>query len=96
VGCGASRETKNIWWYLFSSWDNYAGKGKSRWRGWDLFHKRFWKSRKYIFHDSCGVFWNRWVKCELWGHKRVQDIGCGETPEWYCFDCHQKVEGDIK
>jgi hypothetical protein len=91
MSCGASRETKNIWWYLFSSWDkNYAGM--LRWRGREVFKKRFWENRKYIFHDSIGVYWNRWVWCELWGHKRVQNIGCEETQEWYCFDCHQKID----
>jgi hypothetical protein len=81
MGCGGSRQTKNIWWYLVHLQEH----------GYTLFSKQFWTDRKYIFHDSIGVYWNRLVKCELYGHKRVQNVGCNNINDWYCFDCHQHI-----
>ena len=92
----AAREAKNVWWYLFSKWPNYAGKGP-RWRGWDLFHRRWWRNSEYLYHDSFGKFWNRWVKCKLTGHHKVMDVACnGEPQRLNCFDCEQAVTENIK
>lgn len=88
---GECREGKNIWWYLFSFWPNYGGKDK-RWRGYDLFTRRWWEYREYIFHDSFGKFWNRWIKCPITGHKNIKNIGEPNDPsEYHCFDCEKRI-----
>jgi len=88
---GACRENKNIWWYLFTFCPNYGGNGR-RWRGRDVFSRRWWEYREYIFHDSIGHFWNRWIKCPITGHKNVKNVAEPREPvEWYCFDCEQRV-----
>jgi hypothetical protein len=82
MSCG--RRNSNIWWYLFTFWSACGGK---RWRGYEVFTKQWWRS-PYIWHDSVGKFWNRWVVCPLVGHKNVKDVSDpGEPKELYCFDC---------
>lgn len=92
---GAGRENKNLWWYLFTFWPNYGGKGY-RWRGRDVFTKRWWRYKDYIWHDSIGKFWNRWVVCSVIGHRHVRDVGesnhYSSKPEYHCFNCERRVE----
>ena len=90
MGCG--RENKSIWWRLFGVWKNYAGHGKSKWRGWELFTLRFWKYREYIWHDSVGKYWNRLVTCRLLGHRNVQDVAdYNEHKRMHCFKCERDL-----
>jgi hypothetical protein len=87
--CGA-RENKNVWWYLFTFWPNYAGEGP-RWRGYALFARRWWRS-EYVWHDSIGMYWHRAVTCRFFGHGKPQDISCpGEPPKVHCFDCERTI-----
>lgn len=87
-----NRENKSIWWRLFGFWRNYAGTGRSKWRGWELLSRRFWRHREYIWHDSVGRYWNRWVACPLIGHRNVQDVAdCGEPKLMHCFKCEQDL-----
>ena len=86
MSCGC-RETKNIWWYLFTC-SCYDG----RWRGRALFCKSFWRYRKYIWHDSFGVFFNRLIVCRFFGHRDIKDVSCGGPPEMYCFKCGREIK----
>ncbi|HUS48768.1 MAG TPA: hypothetical protein VMZ91_01265 [Candidatus Paceibacterota bacterium] len=75
-----ARESFNFWRALFGKYP--SGKSQiSR-----LFQKRFYTS-KYFWHDSFGKFWNRLVKCRLFGHKNIQDIMTNSGLDKYCFDC---------
>lgn len=88
----ASREIKSVWFYLFGYWKNYGGRG-NRWRGWDLFTRRWWRNgSEYIFHDSIGRYFNQFIKCKITGHKNTRDIACsGELPRTHCFDCERDI-----
>ncbi len=79
----AARETKNIWWYLFTI-SSYSG-----WRGKDLLTRRFWRYREYLWHDSFGKYFNRLTRCPLLGcrYKRVSDPG--EVMRLHCFNCER-------
>ena len=93
MSCG--RESKNIWWYLFTFWPNYAGKGL-RWRGWDLFTKRWWRSgREYIIHDSFMVYFNRFVRCKISGHGNVVIDDDKDKPDFVCINCHKRIEAFV-
>ena len=81
---GASRQNKNIWWYLFS-WGYFGWKGK------ELFTKTFWRFRTYIFHDSFGKYWNRLFRCPIKGHEPKNVADPGEEKEMHCFKCEQRV-----
>ena len=91
----ANRENKNIWKRLVT-FDKVWNKDRTsyywHWWGKSLFRKHWWRS-DYIFHDSIGVFFNRWIKCPLLGHKNVQTLreDCDDVYFDYCFDCESKV-----
>lgn len=95
---GASRETLNVWWYLFGFYENYGGSGKKKWRGYTLFHRYFWRGRFWgkdcsIWHDSVGGYWNKWVTCRLHGHVHTTEIPeedrrYSEGKDSYCFTCN--------
>lgn len=92
---GACRENKSVWCRLFGIWKNYGGKGKSRWRGYELFNRRFWTFRQYIWHDSIGKYWNRYVSCPIVGHRNVEDVAdLNEPKRLHCFNCEQDVDLD--
>lgn len=87
---GGCRECKNIWWYLFSFWNNYGGTGKRKWRGWEVFTRRFWRYREYIWHDSFGKYLRRLFGCK---HDPVfLDETCdGGKDIIYCFKCEREL-----
>ena len=91
---GAGREGKNIWWWLFTRWGNYAGRGK-RWRGRDVFRRKWWRS-PYIWHDSVGKFWNRWIGCKVLGHRKVSNVSDDDRIELHCFNCDRRVPDAIQ
>jgi len=79
---GACRESANIWWCLTHKygWGRLWGKHS------------VWTSG-HLWHDSFGVFLNRYVKCKLFNHKNVKDISDNRNyVELHCFDCEKKVE----
>lgn len=81
--CCASRETKNIWWYLFSKNPNRRKK---------VFTKRWWVSgSEYIFHDSIGQFWNKYITCKIFGHRDVQQKCCSNNEQSYCYKCNTDI-----
>jgi len=84
------RENKNIWWYLFTFWPMALRNG-SRWRGWELFGRNFWKHREHIFHDSFGKFFNRYIICKIRGHNNVQWIM--DDSKFHCFSCGTSMPG---
>lgn len=90
----ACRENKNIWWYLFGVWKNYGGT-KNRWRGWALFHLRWWRS-EYVFHDSIGKYWNRLFVCSKHNHIEVKLVSdYGEPIRYHCFKCERDVTHEL-
>ena len=81
---GASRETKNIWRCLFRR--NYNGE----WMGRELFTRRWWRYREYVWQDSFGAYINRWLLCPVLGHRHVRNVNFempAEPEDWYCFNC---------
>lgn len=79
---GAAREGKDIFRKLAS---RYPG---GQWQGWDVFTRRFWRYREYIWHDTIGRHWNRLVVCRFGGHGHVQNVADpGEPKQEYCFKC---------
>jgi len=93
MGCQA-RENKNIWWYLFT-YTNYGDKKK--WRGYKVFTKNWWRN-EYVFHDSIGKFFNRYIICKINGHKELKKITiCKESSKKisYCFACETYKESNV-
>lgn len=87
---GASRENADIWWSLFHRYPS------GPWRGWRLFHRRFWKN-SYLWHDSFGKYWNGLVGCRFRGHGNVQVINDENGMiKKYCFDCQQTMGPNSK
>jgi hypothetical protein len=85
------RQSANLWWYLTHGWHNYAGKGRTKWAGWDFFRQRLYRS-SYFWHDSFGQYWHRWVVCEWRGHPKVVNVADpGEPARLHCFKCEQDV-----
>lgn len=77
-----NRETKNIWWYLFST-------GYDGWKGKYLFRRYFWN--RYVWKDSIGQYvWK--CLCPLFGHKEIRNVS--EESGYkriYCFACRTVV-----
>ena len=77
---GCSRETNNIWFYLKKGW-------------WKYFFRSFRGS--YFWHDSFGVYINRWFICPIFGHRKVKYLEGQGNPEenwFYCFACRKYVK----
>ncbi len=84
---GSSRQSGNLFFYLFGRWPYDGG----RWRGFDLFTRRFWRNR-YIWHDTIGRHFNAWFLCSLRGHGYVRNANDpGEPVRLYCFACERDV-----
>lgn len=81
----AACETKNLFFLVRYRW------------GWKrLFTWRFWRyDRQYIWHDTFGRYFYRWIGCRVFGHRAVQDISQYDTPypgpELHCFNCECRV-----
>ena len=85
-GC---REGRNIWWFLFTFWPSHGGRD-SRWRGREVFHRRWWSS-PYVWHDSVGKFWHRAVTCRR-THGNVMLLAAENgVRRSYCFNCERGV-----
>jgi hypothetical protein len=83
----AAREGKNVWWYLFGFWSN------GKWRGRDLFTRRFWRHKEYILQDSFLTHWNRAVGCRVSGHAPLVNVSDpGEPHRMFCFKCYREVK----
>ena len=94
----SQRENKDIISRLFSydiRTDRNGNKTKI-WKGKSVFTKHFWRYSEYIWHDTIGFRWNKYVKCKLRGHANVQDVSdpCigDKEPKYYCFDCNTELE----
>ena len=79
---GGSREDANIW----RCFKNLYGV------------KRLWGKRpvwrnEYFWHDSFGVYFNRYIKCKFFNHKNIKDISDNrDYVDLHCFDCECKVD----
>ena len=85
-----SRETASLWFY-FGFWSNYAGRRIPKWWLPYFFKHRIWRS-KYFWHDTFGVYFNRFIKCRFFGHVNVQWVDTWGGKTRYCFDCSQFLE----
>lgn len=56
-------------------------------------HRKMWKS-PYFWHDAIGIYFNRWIKCPLFGHRNVKDLW--EENCRYCFDCGTRLPKALK
>jgi hypothetical protein len=81
---GCFRESFNIWTCLYKRYP-YGG-----WQIKRLFKKRFWTNR-YVWHDSFGKYFNRFFRCAIFGHGKVQDIS-DPGKEMHCFNCEKSLK----
>lgn len=86
---GCSRENFNIWRLLFS-----RSIIDRKWRWKEIFSLRFWKN-SYVWHDSFGAYFNRFIRCPLFGHGKLQNVSDpGEPKIMYCFRCEKITHKD--
>ena len=98
---GGCRQTFSIWFYIKKVFKPYY-KGYSRWKCFrELVRLCINKSRTYYFwHDSFGIYFNRFLVCRMVGHRNVTwlfDGGCGseDRPKHYCFSCGSEVDPGV-
>ncbi len=83
----AGRQVMSLWFWL-GFWQNYAGKGKRKWRFPEFIKQKKYKSQ-YFMHDSFGKYYYRFLICPFRGHKNKQYIP--DDGYKYCFDCEQLI-----
>lgn len=85
---GACRETADIWTYLTT-------RTYGHWWGWQLIKStRVWRS-PYLWHDTFGKRWYRWLVCPWFGHgkiEQVENMACDGRDKWHCFKCEKEVK----
>ena len=86
----AQRENCSLWFY-YGFWKNYAGEGKNKWRFPEFIKRKKWKN-SYFWQDTFLTYWNRFLGCKIFGHKKVQRVDDNDVVYFFCFNCHQKVK----
>ena len=87
---GECRQNMSIWLtikHLFEFKSSISEKFKYLTRRIDLFDYYFW-------HDSFGIYINKYIVCPLFGHRKVKYIEKCNTgrPAHHCFKCEQTVD----
>ena len=87
------RENCSLWiWlklnpkWLILGYDKYTKK-------WGLPYIFKLIKKPYFLHDTFGRYFNKYIKCKLFGHKNVKLIEkCIDNKKvYYCFDCEQEI-----
>lgn len=90
----ACRETNSLWFYIRRE-PLYLFFGYDKWiKKWKIPYIFKLIRTPNFLHDTFGKFFNRWVKCPLFGHKNIQKVGSCENDTLidYCFDCEQCIK----
>ena len=88
---GAQRENYSLWFYL-GFCKNYAGEGKSKWRFPGFIKQKKWRN-SYFWQDTFLTYWNRFLGCKIFGHKKVQRVDDdNDVVYFFCFKCYSRVK----
>jgi hypothetical protein len=93
----ASRQTFSLWFYL-GYWQNYAGRGKAKWRLPEFIKGKPWKN-KLFWQDSFVTPFFKLVGCRLFGHSKKQAYVYDQQdrkglmcPRCFTFTLREKVK----
>lgn len=80
---GASRETANLWYWLFQEGKDYPQYKRS-------FNQLF--KNPYFWNDSFWIYINRYLICKIKYHRTAQWIDDDNNQQKYhCFSCGQDI-----
>lgn len=87
---GCNREGASLWFHL-GFWENYAGRGKRKWRLPEFIKRKRWNS-KYFWQDTFLTHWNRFLGCKIFGHRNVKSIDDDNgLRKDFCFNCYKDI-----
>lgn len=89
---GRSRQTANLWWYLFGFYTHYK---PWRWRFPEFIKSKLWTS-SYFWQDSFLTHWNRMLGCKLTKHKTQIIYDDNDVKREFCFKCYRNVSPKSK
>jgi len=80
---GASRESANIWKCLVNECCLLHIKKNI---------KKCIQS-PHFWQDSIFTYWNRWIGCRIFGHRKIQDVSDDTSnKEMFCFNCYRHIQ----
>jgi len=91
---GCARETFSLWFYL-GFWENYAGRGKRKWRFPEFIKYKKWRGRWFV-QDTFLTYWNRFLGCKLTEHKITVINDDNDVKRNFCFKCYRDVSPKSK